>query len=565
MGTAGTGERTMAMTSKTTAKRRHDPKLRTGERIRTHASDFTKDESGVLIGFGVFLILMILAVGGIGIDLMRFEFTRTSLQSTLDRAVLAAADLDQTLDAEFVVEDYFEKSEMSQHLRSVHVDQGLNYKEVAATADFEMPTQFIHMMGIDSLTATAAGTAAESVDGVEIAMVLDMSGSMNSNNRLPNLKVAAKDFIQTMVNSSPPGDVAISIVPYATQVNLGPDVAAQYNLTNEHDYSHCVEFDSSDFNSTSVSTTSQLKRTGPFDPWYRVEGELTLPVCPERAGSEVMAYSMNETALKNYVDSFTAGGNTSIDVGMKWGTALLDPTAQDVVTGMIAAGKVDAVFTGLPTAYNDDSLKVIVLMTDGSNTEQYYLNNNYRDGNTDVWLYQNGGTKVYSIKDGSYYYYKTPWSWSSYYGGYTDERWVRPNGSTTNSKYDARGTQPFNGSSSVRLTYPELFHQATNAWVADRLYDDIWSSSYANSYWEYNAYDYVGTSTKNNRLHNICDAAKEAGIIVFTIGFEAPYSGRAVLRDCASSDAHFFDVDGMEISDAFTSIASSISKLRLVQ
>jgi len=81
----------------------------------------------------------------------------------------------------------------------------------------------------------------------------------------------------------------------------------------------------------------------------------------------------------------------------------------------------------------------------------------------------------------------------------------------------------------------------------------------------YDVRRYVGSSTKNSRTKDICDAAKAAGTIVYTIGFEAPYSGQVVLADCASSDAHYFDVDGLEITEAFASIASSIRKLRLTQ
>jgi hypothetical protein len=35
------------------------------------------------------------------------------------------------------------------------------------------------------------------------------------------------------------------------------------------------------------------------------------------------------------------------------------------------------------------------------------------------------------------------------------------------------------------------------------------------------------------------------------------------MQGCASSDAHHFDVNGLEISDAFTSIAREIHELRL--
>lgn len=536
--------------------------------MKARAARFERDESGVLVAFGAFFILMILMIGGIGIDLMRFELTRTSLQSTLDRAVLAAADLDQDLDAQFVVEDYFDKSAMSSYLASVDVQQGLNYKEVSATAEIEMTTQFIHMLGIPTLDAPAAGTAAESVDGVEISLVLDMSGSMNSNSRLDNLKVAAKEFATTMLNSSPVGDVAISIVPYATQVNAGETLAQHFNLTNEHDFSHCVNFDGSDFHSTSISTTASLERTGPFDPWnnyeHEIESRLSLPVCPVRASSEIMAYSINETALHDYIEAFTGGGNTSIDIGVKWGSALLDPAMAPVVDQMIADGDVDALLGEMPAAYNDEALKVLVVMSDGQNTSQYYLNNGYRSGNTDVWFYEgdyNGNTyRIYSVKSGGTYYYKRSGNWSNSYQGYRDAYWL------TGYKSTSQGPQPYGGSDAVRLTFPQLFNQASNDWIEDKLYKDIWSDSYADQYWDdYGAYNWVGSSTKDNRVDDICDAAKAAGIIIFTIGFEAPSQGEAVLENCASSDAHYFDVDGIEISDAFTSIAASISKLRLVQ
>jgi Flp pilus assembly protein TadG len=515
---------------------------------------FHREESGVLIAYGVFFILIVLMVGGIGIDLMRFEKTRASLQGTLDRAVLAAADLDQKLAPEDVVTDYFSKSEMADYLASVEVDQGINYRKVAATAHIEMGTQFIHMLGINSLDAPAAGTAEESVDGVEVSLVLDMSGSMGSHSKLDNLQDAAKEFVHTMLTSSPAGDVSISIVPYATQVNLGPTLAQYYTFSGEHDYSYCANFGWNDFNSTSIDRNATLQQTGPFDPWYQVEGNLRLPVCPERAGSEVKAFSMNEGDLDTYIDSFNADGNTSIDIGVKWGTALLDPGTQSVVTDMIEDGNVDAAFAGRPSAYNDDTLKVLVVMSDGENTSQYYLTNNYRSGYSNVWYYDDYYGRVYSMKNGSKYYYKRV-SGSRCY----------PNQWGGCGNIPNYGYTPFEGSKSDELTFPQLFHQASNEYISDVLYYNVWSNSYADSYWRWNAYDDVSGSTKDNRLDDICTAAKNAGIVIYAIGFEAPYGGQRVLESCASSDGHYFDVEGVEISDAFESIASSISKLRLTQ
>ena len=37
------------------------------------------------------------------------------------------------------------------------------------------------------------------------------------------------------------------------------------------------------------------------------------------------------------------------------------------------------------------------------------------------------------------------------------------------------------------------------------------------------------------------------------------------MRDCASSENHYYDVEGLQIVTAFSSIARTINQLRLVQ
>jgi hypothetical protein len=80
-----------------------------------------------------------------------------------------------------------------------------------------------------------------------------------------------------------------------------------------------------------------------------------------------------------------------------------------------------------------------------------------------------------------------------------------------------------------------------------------------------NVTTYYNTSSKDARLHTICDAAKDAGIIVFAIGFEVTDASATVLTDCASSPSHFYRVQGLQITTAFQSIANAIGKLRLTQ
>ncbi len=526
---------------------------------------FARDESGVLVVFGVYVFLIMLMVGGIGIDLMRFERDRAKLQSTLDRAVLAAADLDQQLPAAAVVADYFDKAGLSQFLTSVTVDEGLGYRIVSGTAVAEIRTHFMHMTGVDTLSAMAASTAEERIGNVEISLVLDVSGSMLDNNRMINLQAASRDFIDNMVDNTEEGKLSISIVPYAMQVSLPADFLAEFNISDEHAYSNCVNFADSDFHSTGISTAQPLERTMHFDlrrntfdgrgndPMRLVDS----PIC-DTAGSsrEVLIKQNNADTLKTFITNLHAGGNTSIDLGMKWGTALLDPSMNPVINTMIANGTVPGDFAARPHRFDDaDTLKVVVLMSDGDNTRQFYINEDFREGDSNVWW--NADEKKYSV-----YYAR----FNAYYWPHARQWADHPYGQDGQGCVWSGGWQCFyrtDPGTPVRLSYAELWAY-TSLWQNMRHNYRPWDPN-AWRNWYRNMFDWVDPATKDARTQNICNAAKDQGIIVFTIGFEAPPRGESVLRDCASSINHYFDVDGLELNDAFASIASSIRKLRLTQ
>ena len=79
-----------------------------------------------------------------------------------------------------------------------------------------------------------------------------------------------------------------------------------------------------------------------------------------------------------------------------------------------------------------------------------------------------------------------------------------------------------------------------------------------------NSLDYVSGSTKDTRLLNICNAVKAEDVYVYTIGFEAPSTSETLLQNCATTASHYFDVEGTQISQAFSAIAADINRLRLV-
>ncbi|RFP87315.1 hypothetical protein DZK27_11705 [Rhodobacteraceae bacterium 63075] len=522
--------------------------------------DFADDESGVLVAFSIWFMLMILFVGALGVDVMRYETQRTRLQASLDQAVLAAADLDQKRDSATVVADYFDKFKVDAQIVSLDVDEGLAHREVVARAEKTVPTQLVHMLGVDEFNAPALSRAVERVENVEISLVLDISGSM-SGNKISRLQTAATEFVDTIFEQNQSEGVTLSIIPYSTQVNVGEHMLDELDVSDGHENSHCVNIEEPDFNNTRFELAGSgrvYEQTQHFDVFTYSEGELSAPVCRDDPGAVITPISGDRAALKTAINQLSAGGNTSIDLGIKWGAMLLDPSTQAAVSGLIDDGVVNPIYANRPLNYQgDDAIKVLVVMTDGQNTSQYRLDDPYRSGDSNVWY--NAAEDRYGVYwPNSKRFYR-----QSYSGNY---RINTSNGyyiwQSSDSAIANRISNEFPGYE--RLTFPELFAQASNAWIAYYLYSPVDYNYWSN--WYHAPRDIVHPgSSKDGHTQTVCNSVKQQDIVVYTIGFEAPKHSENLLESCASTRSHFFDVDGIEISDAFAAIAASISQLKLIQ
>jgi Flp pilus assembly protein TadG len=532
------------------------------QKTRDRLARFGRDEEGSLIIFGLFCFVIMLLVAGIALDLMRFEERRTTLQNTVDRAVLAAADLNQTMDPKAVVADYFTKAGLTPPNPSdIIVKQG-NFKEwrtVEAKVSENMPTWFMNMVGVKQLSTPANGTAEERIGQVEISLVLDVSGSMASNNKLVNLKVAAKQFIDTMFDSVEAGKLSMSIVTYDTQVSVGPELMQYFNVTAPHTSSYCMEFDPADFNTTALSlgfgpTARVYRRNGHFDP-FNASASVFAPTtynCPPARNRDIIPFSADRALLKASIDGLTADNNTSIDLGMKWGAALLDPSLKPVVQAYVAAGKRPAALSERPYAYNNrEALKVIVVMTDGSNTTEYELTNNYQQGNSTIFGNTSFAANSTSTAQFSIYNPAT----GQYYNKATGTWRAKPYGDNSGDPGDA-----------IPMTWPEVWKKVNMRWLADNIVSSAFGTTVRNAWRAGGGETNVGiASVKDAQTLGVCSAAKNQGVTIFSIGFEAPSVGAQLLKACASSAAHYYPATTLNISTAFAAIASSINKLRLTQ
>ncbi len=487
------------------------------------------DDRGSLTVFTLFVIVVMLVVGGMAVDFMRQETARARLQSTLDRAILAAADMDQTEDPETVVRDYFAKSGARDYALDVKVSDGFSARRVSATTQSTLPALFLHFIGIDHLVAPAAGAAEESIDNIEISLVLDVSGSMNETSasgkrKIDALKVAAKQFVDTIYAQTDPDHTSISIVPYTTQVNLGAELGGKFNLTTENTNSWCVDFQAADFTSPSFPTTTLMQRTARFDP---MSGNGTQAasrfVCRTDAATEVMAMSGNPTALKAKIDLLEPTDYTSIELGVKWGTELLDPAARPAIAGLAGDGVVDAKFADRPLNYDAaKTKKVIVVLTDGINTNQWLLNSAYGSGLSDVWRDTSGKLYIKQLL--------TYWN-------------------TSSSKFTALPA------GSTQLTWQQLWATTGTNWKVGQQTDmlvgtnrrsGLWKTTYAllssgagtlnalTGLFMPGAYTALDGPEKDVRTDAICTTAKDRGILIYSIGFEVTDASAAVMRKCAT-------------------------------
>ncbi len=116
----------------------------------------------------------------------------------------------------------------------------------------------------------------------------------------------------------------------------------------------------------------------------------------------------------------------------------------------------------------------------------------------------------------------------------------------------------------VQLSHTELFSRYSVRYISEyffRVANDSQSSirnQYRNAW-----YTYAGNTTADNYTKSLCNLLKAQKVQIFTIGFEAPQRGQDLMRACATSPSHYYDVNGVEISEAFSSIANTIQQLRL--
>ncbi|MCB1592131.1 MAG: pilus assembly protein [Alphaproteobacteria bacterium] len=185
---------------------------------------YWRDTTGtIVVAFGIMAPLLI-GMAGMSLDYSQAYLVRSRLAQALDAAALAAAAYSSS-EAEIQqrVQDFFDANYPEEKL-GVTFDPVVQVvgDEVRVTGYATYNTMFLKVLGIDTIDVSASTIVVREIQGLEVALVLDNTGSMAWNDNITALKTGTENFINILFdNASAPENVRIGMVPFANTVNVG--------------------------------------------------------------------------------------------------------------------------------------------------------------------------------------------------------------------------------------------------------------------------------------------------------------------------------------------------------
>ena len=196
------------------------------------------EDGNVFVLFGATAIPLLLLMGG-AVDFARYTRYKADLSNAVDAAALALArkgeDYSEQQATDFV-ENYvagFGVGDKYFTISSFVVDKTANGFTV--TVDASMRTMFLPLGNVAKIDADILAEVVHSSNQVELALVLDNTGSMNcgasvsgsctgnwqhpgSSSRIAGLKRAASTLVDTLMTDE--GFIKIAVVPFEGAVNI---------------------------------------------------------------------------------------------------------------------------------------------------------------------------------------------------------------------------------------------------------------------------------------------------------------------------------------------------------
>ena len=484
---------------------------------------FAKDARGnVALLFAFSLIPLLIGVG-VAVDYGRALIVRERMNDAADAAALAIGSWPGLTQSELTTkaQQFFDANYPPSSLGTVgKLNVNFVGDDIKVDVSGQVPTTFMQLANVDAVGVGASSTVTKKERNIELALVLDTTGSMGNDGKMSAMQSAAKEMVKTLFNGKAKSEtLKVGVVPFAAAVNIGADklnsgwldkdaktkiswedfksgvkVLDLYDDLTNRKWDGCVRERGGSFELTDDPPTSNSRRWAPYlapdepdignyennylldqvvgvnnyNARQRNTSKYKLGVvtststgpdynCPPRA---ITPLTDRQGPVVSAIEQLKPKGYTVIPAGLLWGWRVISPT-EPYTEGV---------------AYNNDkTVKAIVLLT---------------DGRADV---KGGGN------------------------GH--------NGSVYNAFGFAQSNHLGNANGS-------------NA-----------------------------EATLNNKTITVCDAIKAKGIRVYTIGFQVTDSiTQNLLKNCATKpDMYYNSPSNDQLAAIFQDIAQGLSELRIAQ
>ena len=196
------------------------------------------DGGNIAVLFAIAVVPVISFVGA-AVDYTRANSARSSMQAAMDStSLMLAKDLqDGTINTSQITQkssDYFKALYTNADAKNVTVNATYsaasgNGSTILINGAGKIDTSFMRVVGIPSIDFNTSSTSAWGNVRMRVAIALDVTGSMADDGKMPAMQTAAKSLIdQLSAIAKNPGDIYVSVVPFAKDVNLG---SSYYNQT----------------------------------------------------------------------------------------------------------------------------------------------------------------------------------------------------------------------------------------------------------------------------------------------------------------------------------------------
>jgi Flp pilus assembly protein TadG len=498
--------------------------------------------------FGL-LAVPLTAVVGLAVDYGRAYAVKSHTQAALDAAALAAGRVGQTdktsaalANAKKAAEAYFEGAKPQSVVQStLQFSPNTQNTEFTVTATSWVRTPFLGVLQIlftrdanagapagctgsffscVSMTTTATAKFSAGLNGgsnVELVMMLDVTGSMcDPCSKIDDLKAAAKDLVDIVVwDDQSTYTSRIALAPFAAAVNVGTTLAPLVRGTVTDNSSGSPQvFNNGSMNNTSIQPTSK---------WIRFP----------------RAYSNSWNTPAGCDDDTCTWQISTKCVTERIGPhAYTDAPPSTAFVGKGYFGTNSATSCGIAN-HNNPEVNLIMPLSKNRTALKQRIDNLITGGSTAGHL----GT--------AWAYYLLSPNWNNLFptesaaGPYSDLTIVNNNVTPPAPKLKKIAVLMTDGEYNINYCKGV---EAKNS----------------NQSPDINCNSENGTSL--SQAPSLCTSMKNAGIEVFTVGFQVNNTAKTMLKNCATDASHFYDAtSGDALKQAFRDIALKAVPLQLTQ